>query len=1030
MLRALMLSGAAWLALSGASAGAVEPDATASSGLSVAAASGPLPVREAIRSLAQDAGMVVIFDGRRLGDQQVSIDPDAPPREALEEVLVGFDLELQPIAGSTFAVAPRLRVPGNTRLAALDTSAVSGAAGATFVDTIVVTGAVLATAPIGHEESLITLDGDMLQLLSEARVAEAIFDLPQALASFSSANTALFGLTAGINLADLRGLGHERTQVFVNGRRRTPHSGGNGSIWGVDLTLMPRTFVKQIEVLDVSQTTALGSDAFIGSINIVLDQHEEGLRFQGRSSISERGDAEQHLFGLNYGRSWAGGKGSIFGALEVAAEEPLFGRDRWFTANPYGYDSFDVATRAFLPGFGGSTITPAGAYTTVLTPEGRRISLGRNTSAVGPGGEPVPLTGSIDQRFNWAEHQTRILPNDRVIGYVASQYDITPQTELFAEFNFASGETNVQLSPLPVTGSRGANEFFGDGVVIGVDDDRLPQSMRDVVSQLGGDRVIISQRFAGLGPRRTALDRDVLDLVLGVDHQFSERNSLNAYLRYGETNVTSLSRGLTSEERLATALDSDACAATPGCSVVNPFEIESYAAAADYLSVESQQPKITVSEWEAYADFASEVPFTEAGPLALLVGISTRHSEISTRTEEQLETIVGDPGRPFYQGSLDQSDVFARGVAPVTASGHVLGEISVGAGARVGVQSRVGVLTQGELFVDWRPLDGVLLRTLGSYGERPANLAESFVGANSSRQAAFDLCEVPTFIDNPNIVENCASDGPLGVPDNFSPRGLLIERSFAGDPTRDPEELVTFRADLILEPEKIWNFSQVSSRFRLSYTDLAITNGLTIVADPMLDCYGSVGLSDRSCGTNPVTGQPLIQRDPETGELQSISALFVGGASAHWRGLDAEARLSYRPLDWGSVDRLWLSALHTHILEADLGDVDRAGSVDYPQNRTLLAAGIDSPRQQWALQANRRGRVEVSTRLDQRLDPFTTIDLAWRIHVSDRLRFTLSAANITDRTPSPQPFDEGRNVLAQHYDIIGRRYALQLDWQF
>lgn len=1030
MLRVVMLSGTALLALATADAYAVEPDVTASSGLSLAAAQGPLPVREAIRSLAQEAGMVVIFDGRRLGDQQVSIDPNTSPREALEEVLVGFDLELQPIAGSTFAIAPRLSVVAPTRLAALGTSKVTMGAGATFVDTIVVTGAVLAMAPIGHEETLIKLDGDMLQLLSEARVADAIFDLPQSLASFSSANTALFGLTAGMNLADLRGLGHERTQVFVNGRRRTPHSGGNGSVWGVDLTLLPRTFVKQIEVLDVSQTTALGSDAFVGSINIVLDQHTEGLRIQGRSSLSERGDAEQHLLGLSYGQEFAGRRGSFFTALELASDEALFGRDRWFISSPYGYGPDDPDRTEFLPGYGGSPITPAGLYTAVLSSDGRRIPLGAKSAAVGLDGEAVPLVGGLDQRYNWSAQQSRILPNQRIVGYAAIDYELGPQTEVFAEINVARGETDVQLSPLPIIATRGTNRLSGDALVLSVDDPRLPQSVRDLTLEAGGDRVTIGQRLVGLGPRQSVVDRDAFEAVVGLDHEFLGGASLNAYMRFGQTEVSSVSGGLTSEQRLATALDADACSAVPGCSVVNPFDLDTYFAAADYLRLEVPQPVITVSEWEAYADIASEIEFVDAGPIALLAGASFRHGSIATDQEERTEDILGDPGRPNYDGSIDQTDVFARVVAPLTTSADFGGEIRVGAGARVSLQSRVGVLTHGEMFVDWRPIDGLLLRGLASYGERPPNLAESFIDSENSKGSVFDLCAVATTLGNPTIEDNCFSQGPLGVPEDYDPRGLLVSQSFAGDPTRDPEELVNLRMDFVFEPEKIWDLRQVSSRFRISYTVADITEGVTVVADPQGECYSSAGLSDRSCGVNPVTGELLIQRDQDTGELLSVEGLLIDGANARWRGLDAEARISYRPLGRSRVDRLWISALHTHILEADLGrGVNQAGSVDYPEHRTLVSAGIDTARQQWALQANRRGKVLVNSDVIEPLDPFTTIDLAWRVDVTERLRLTLSGANIADLTPEPQPFGEGLNVLAQHYDIIGRRYALQLEWQ-
>ena len=66
-----------------------------------------------------------------------------------------------------------------------------------------------------------------------------------------------------------------------------------------------------------------------------------------------------------------------------------------------------------------------------------------------------------------------------------------------------------------------------------------------------------------------------------------------------------------------------------------------------------------------------------------------------------------------------------------------------------------------------------------------------------------------------------------------------------------------------------------------------------------------------------------------------------------------------------------------------------------------------------------------------KIDPYTTVDLAWRMDITDRARLTASIANVTDKEPDIVAYGlNGDNVLAQYYDVVGRRYALELEFKF
>lgn len=992
-----------------------------------------LPARDAIRELAREAGVVLIFDSRRITeDRRVLIDPGTHPRLALETVLNDLELTLQPVGASTFAVTPKIAPDEPVELASAEPAMIDPG----LTDTILVTGTAMSYAPLGHDESLVKLDQDMIRLLTEARVSDAIFDLPQSIASITSANTALFGATAGLNLADLRGLGPERTAVLVNGRRRTATSGGNGTLLAVDLTSMPHAFLKQIEVLDFSQAAGIGPDAIGGSINLVVDKHTDGLEAGVRHGVSEEGDADQTRVSLAYGTAFANDRGSFFVGIEGAVEEGILGRDRQLSANPYGFAKdgrgSDDEDAEFLPGFGGSPTTPSGNVATFVTPEGERYfaAFFLDERVINEEGELEPFLYTVDQLYNWSAQQNRILPNERVVGFASADYQVSPQTDVFAEFQAGTGLTEVQLSPVPATAVFGTDPRSGDGVAVPLDADYVPQALRDAGALIGADRVVLNQRLVALGPRRTKIDRSFIEAVSGFEHRISKKTSVTGFVRHGRTLVEARQRGQADREALERAVDPEACAAAQGCALVNPFDLSTYTAAAPQIAGSVEAIELQVRETELALDLATEFDVGAAGPLAVLVGASTRHSTIASDLPD-MSNLIGAVPVSSANGSLDQTDIFARAVLPLTDFGDAPGRIRTGFGARGILHSRGGWGSAGEVFVDWSPVQGLGFRGVASYGERFANLTEAFTQPSPLLRTTADPCSGLTDASSAVVVEQCRTEGAFSVPEGFRSSGRLARVGFVGNPTRDPERAKSYRADVTFEPEKLTPLGGLTSRFRVSYTATRIEDAIEIADAPVVDCYTSSGFSDISCGTNPYTGLPLIERDPETGDIVAIGNLIRGGGLETWHGIDGEVRLSYEPLNVPQVDRFWLTALHTHLLERRLGgQSELSGLADFPFDRTLLAAGVDAGPHELALQANRRGSAQASADERSQIDPFTTVDLAWRWSVTPKSRLSVQAINIADTAPERTPFVEAGNVLAQHYDIIGRRYAVELEVRF
>jgi iron complex outermembrane receptor protein len=112
--------------------------------------------------------------------------------------------------------------------------------------------------------------------------------------------------------ANLRGMASDHTLILVNGKRRhrsaaiTFLGGGlSDGAQGVDIANIPASSLQQIEVLRDGAAAQYGSDAIAGVINFVLNDNDEGGRFEARVGQYAEGDGElvqiQGNLGLSIG---------------------------------------------------------------------------------------------------------------------------------------------------------------------------------------------------------------------------------------------------------------------------------------------------------------------------------------------------------------------------------------------------------------------------------------------------------------------------------------------------------------------------------------------------------------------------------------------------------------------------------------------------------------------------------------------------------------------------------------------------------
>ncbi|MGL2993544.1 TonB-dependent receptor [Flavobacterium sp. TSSA_36] len=139
--------------------------------------------------------------------------------------------------------------------------------------------------------------------------------------SFNSNRQSSADGTEHVDPASLRGLGPDQVLVLVNGKRRHTTSlvnyqntVGNGSV-GTDLSAIPATAIKRIEVLRDGAAAQYGSDAIAGVINLILKDNT-GLEINATYGQTSRNDGQTTNINANYGAKI----GKEGGFINVTAE--------------------------------------------------------------------------------------------------------------------------------------------------------------------------------------------------------------------------------------------------------------------------------------------------------------------------------------------------------------------------------------------------------------------------------------------------------------------------------------------------------------------------------------------------------------------------------------------------------------------------------------------------------------------------------------------------------------------------------------
>jgi iron complex outermembrane recepter protein len=190
---------------------------------------------------------------------------------------------------------------------------------------------------------------------------------------------------AGIDTINLRNLGINRTLVLFDGQRVVSSNLLGG---GVDLSTLPVTLVKRVDVVTGGASAAWGSDAVAGVVNLVLDKEFEGAK--ASVTLGDTTDQNQRKLAVEgaWGTSFDGGRGHVVlaGNYTTSPDAVFLGQTGWWQGASL------VQNPTYMPGSGQPLFVHADHVGSIQVTQGGLVS-GNTAGGAGSALAANALTG-------------------------------------------------------------------------------------------------------------------------------------------------------------------------------------------------------------------------------------------------------------------------------------------------------------------------------------------------------------------------------------------------------------------------------------------------------------------------------------------------------------------------------------------------------------------------------------------------------------------------------------------------------------
>ena len=393
-----------------------------------------------------------------------------------------------------------------------------------YIEEIITTGTrIVRTDQFQEAGHVVEMDEITIDAFAELNIADVLRSSPlNSHGSFVEKSGWSNQSNATINL---RGLGSERTLVLVDGMR-VPGSPAMTAT-STNINLLPMAAVQRVDILADGASAVYGSDAMAGVVNMVLHRNFEGLEVSARYGNRSRDDGGDQSISLLAGTSWS--SGNLVMALEYSQRDPIFDRDRWFTAtqiNDYNgdgrIDMYDETVGISYFARTWEIFDPNTFYYDLSAAADCPTTNGfRGVMYAGAFGMPDETVCS----YAFSDIAANRAELEKLSGYLFGSYDVGERSELYARLmvmkNESFGRYAPSAAPWPYPPADHPHNPFD-------------------MEQLLADGLITEEaelwgyyRWDNLGNRDNFVDDFQWDIALGIKGDLNERIDYDIYVQRG-----------------------------------------------------------------------------------------------------------------------------------------------------------------------------------------------------------------------------------------------------------------------------------------------------------------------------------------------------------------------------------------------------------------------------------------------------------------------------------------------------------------
>lgn len=715
-----------------------------------------------------------------------------------------------------------------------------------IIEELVVTGSRIKRSDVEGANPVQIITRTQLVATGLTNMGDILQRIPSVAGAGENANINDKG--SGAVRVSLRGLGPERTLVLLNGRRMV--GSGTGADSSVDLSSIPTSIVKRVEVLKDGASAIYGSDAIAGVINIITRNDFEGAEFSATYDAGTKdGDGETKSVDLTIGAS--SGKGNVVINASYVSTGPQWNRDRaWsafsFSKNPDG--TFRKGGSSAPPWSRYYSIDGGAAGTCASVTRGAADGPGQSepSNPLTPDGEFVCFDPNRDF-WNFQAGNYHLSPSEKYGIFSAGSYDINDSHRIKTELSWNRRESALKIA----SQSLAPLAFYGQNIPYSAENyyniTQGPRTTSD--SPLGAGQTVEIQdwrrRLEETGARDTFYQNDTARAMFAIQGEVFDDWGYEVYYSFGSNSSVTTALGELNFDKIELAVGPSfldpitgevVCGTVavpiPDCVSLNTFGTPFTAtaasqASADYISFKGQD--VGTNEQQIIsASMVGDVFDLPAGRVGVAFGIESR-SEKGSDSPDALVALgrtTSDRTRSATSGSYEVNEAYIETTIPIVES---LDLDLAGRYSEYKVLGNKDDTTNYKVGIRWQIGGGLVVRGTASTAFRAPSISDLFAGSSNFGPVVLDPCSV-----NPTAF--CIADGvPAG---GFVPLGETLSSTRGGNVETKPEEADIYTYGLVYSPEFIEGLV-----LTVDYWNIDITNAISTLGEQLiLDSCAATGL--------------------------------------------------------------------------------------------------------------------------------------------------------------------------------------------